>query len=40
MKQRSLATSTVVGHLAKALECGYFVDYRKGTYYILSYCSL
>lgn len=30
MQQRSLAASTVLGHLAKALELGYFVDYRKG----------
>ena len=30
MKQRSLAAGTVLGHLAKALDNGYFVDYRKG----------
>jgi hypothetical protein len=29
MKQRSLAAAIVLGHLAKALEDGYFVDYRK-----------
>jgi Werner syndrome ATP-dependent helicase len=29
MKRRSLAAATVLGHLAKALEAGYFVDYRR-----------
>jgi Werner syndrome ATP-dependent helicase len=29
MKRRSLTGSTVLGHLAKALEMGYFVDYRR-----------
>lgn len=30
-KERTLAPVTVMGHLAAALEAGYFVDYRKGT---------
>ena len=30
MKRRSLTGSTVLGHLVKALEMGYFVDYRRG----------
>lgn len=30
VQRRSLAAGTVLGHLAKALELGYFVDYRKG----------
>ena len=30
MKERSLAEDTVQGHLAKALQEGYFVDYRRG----------
>ena len=29
-KERILQPSTVMGHLATALEAGYFVDYRKG----------
>ena len=36
MKQRSLAAATVLGHLAKALEEGYFVDYRKGRNLLLN----
>ena len=36
MKQRSLTAATVLGHLAKALEEGYFVDYRRGKTIIYS----
>ena len=30
-EDRYLAPTTVQGHLASAMEAGYFVDYRKGT---------
>ena len=30
MKRRSLHEATILGHLSKALEAGYFVDYRRG----------
>ena len=30
MKRRSLLETTILGHLSKALEAGYFVDYRRG----------
>lgn len=31
-RERNLQPSTVMSHLANALEAGHFVDYRKGTY--------
>ena len=31
MRERTLSLATVQGHLAKAMETGYFVDYRRGT---------
>ena len=38
MKRRSMAEATIVGHLAKALEEGYFVDYRRGTHLFHCLC--
>ena len=40
MKQRSLVSNTVLGHLAQAMECGYFVDYRRGKQKIINQGSL
>lgn len=38
-RERVLQPSTVMGHLASALEAGHFVDYRKGTYGQTSQCT-
>ena len=29
-RERVLQPSTIMGHLARALEAGYFLDYRRG----------
>ena len=39
-KERFLKPTTVIGHLADALEAGYFVDYRRGIVHHSSWNSL